>query len=214
MSEQHESNPTEEPRRSYVYYSYEEWGKGYIGSRTRKGCYPGDAYLGSFSDATFHPIDKIILFEGTTEECLEVEVLLHDFYDVGRNPHFANKAKQTSTGFNAGGRVSTPEQIENYKNAWDDERRKKTGEWRAKQNKNPSENWKNSNRVVRRKHFTREVWNDVETALLTHKGGCHWGKQKIIDKHGVSEKTLRKMKKLIEEGLSFDEVIQGKTYSA
>jgi hypothetical protein len=35
----------------------------------------------------------------TPEECLEAEIKLHDFFEVDVNPHFANKAKQTSVGF-------------------------------------------------------------------------------------------------------------------
>jgi hypothetical protein len=85
----------------YVYYSYEEWGRGYIG---RRECYclPEEdvKYLGSFKDKTFKPTQKIILFKcNSREEACEIEVLLHSFYEVDKNPHFANKAKQTSKKF-------------------------------------------------------------------------------------------------------------------
>jgi hypothetical protein len=85
----------------YVYYSYEEWGRGYIGVRTCS-CLPEEdmQYLGSFRDKTFRPKEKIILqIFKTREEALEAEVVLHRFYDVGINPHFANRAKQTSVRF-------------------------------------------------------------------------------------------------------------------
>jgi hypothetical protein len=85
----------------YTYYSYEEWGRGYIGSRGCE-CLPEEdiKYLGSFKDKTFNPTQKIILeIYETREQALEAEVILHDFYDVANNPHFANKAKQTSTKF-------------------------------------------------------------------------------------------------------------------
>jgi hypothetical protein len=85
----------------YVYYSYEEWGPGYLGCRSCK-CDPEEdtAYFGSFSDTNFKPTQKIVLktFE-TRKEALEAEVLLHSFFDVAKNPHFANRAKQTSSGF-------------------------------------------------------------------------------------------------------------------
>jgi hypothetical protein len=85
----------------YVYYSYEEWGRGYIGKRECY-CLPKEdiKYFGSFKDKTFRPTQKIILdiFE-TKEEALRAEVSLHDFYQVDINPHFANKAKQTAVGF-------------------------------------------------------------------------------------------------------------------
>lgn len=98
----------------YVYYSYEEWGRGYIGKRSSKVPPEHDSYLGSFTDKTFRPTQKIILgvFD-TVEEALRNEILLHNFYDVAKNPHFANKAKQTSSGFYWSGDVTkilSPEQ--------------------------------------------------------------------------------------------------------
>jgi hypothetical protein len=85
----------------YVYYSYEEYGRGYIGKRECE-CFPEQDinYFGSFHDKNFNPTQKIILetFD-SVEEALEAEIILHDFYEVDKNPHFANRAKQTSTGF-------------------------------------------------------------------------------------------------------------------
>lgn len=85
----------------YVYYSYEEYGRGYIGKRECK-CLPQEDvnYFGSFKDKTFNPTQKIILetFD-TAEMALEAECALHDFYEVDKNPHFANKARQTSSKF-------------------------------------------------------------------------------------------------------------------
>jgi len=88
--------------RAYVYYSYEQWGRGYIGARGRDPV--DDVYFGTYSETTFEPTEKIILavFD-TMEEALEAEVLLHDFFDVAVNPHFANRAKQTSNGFTTTG---------------------------------------------------------------------------------------------------------------
>ncbi len=85
----------------YTYYSYEEYGRGYIGSRTCE-CLPEHdiKYFGSFYDRTFKPSQKIILgtYE-TREEALADEVVLHNFYEVHINSHFANQAKQTSSKF-------------------------------------------------------------------------------------------------------------------
>jgi hypothetical protein len=85
----------------YVYYSYEEYGRGYIGKRQCK-CLPEEDlnYFGTYKDKTFNPTQKIILdtFD-TVEKALEAECILHDFYQVDKNPHFANKARQTSTKF-------------------------------------------------------------------------------------------------------------------
>lgn len=85
----------------YVYYSYEEYGRGYIGKR-ECNCLPEEDvnYFGSFKDKFFRPTQKIILETfNTVEEALEAECALHDFYEVDKNPHFANKAKQTSKKF-------------------------------------------------------------------------------------------------------------------
>lgn len=85
----------------YVYYSYEEYGRGYIGKRECK-CLPEEdiKYFGSYKDKTFKPTQKIILeIFNSVEEALEAECALHDFYEVDKNPHFANRAKQTSRKF-------------------------------------------------------------------------------------------------------------------
>ena len=103
----------------YVYYSYEEWGRGYIGKRECK-CLPHEdlKYFGSFRDKSFCPTQKIILAIYTSkEEALEAEILLHNFFEVDVNFHFANKAKQTSKNFSfdATGRKHKPETIEKMK---------------------------------------------------------------------------------------------------
>ena len=85
----------------YVYYSYEEWGRGYIGVRSCK-CLPEEdvKYFGSYTDKIFRPTGKIILliFE-TREKANQAEMHLHAAFDVARNPHFANKANSNSSGF-------------------------------------------------------------------------------------------------------------------
>jgi len=115
----------------YVYYSYEEWGRGYIGRRECI-CLPEEdtKYFGSYRDKSFHPTQKIILsIFLTREEMCQAEVDLHEFYQVDKNPHFANKAKQTSSKFymdregvsnpNYGKRRKRrPEEIEKQKEFW------------------------------------------------------------------------------------------------
>lgn len=87
----------------YVYYSYEEWGMGYIGSRTCK-CLPEKdvKYFGSFKDKNFKPTQKIILKDDyvTREEAYADEIILQEYYKVVENQHFANRAYQTTTKFN------------------------------------------------------------------------------------------------------------------
>jgi len=85
----------------YTYYSYEEWGRGYIGSRGCK-CLPEEdvKYFGSFADKTFEPTKKIILgIYETREEAYADEIILQRYYKVVENPHFANRAYQTSSKF-------------------------------------------------------------------------------------------------------------------
>ena len=84
----------------YVYYSYEPWGRGYIGKRSSSVPPEQDRYMGSFNDKTFKPTEKIILatFENSCD-AIEVEIQLHNFYSIDTNPHFANRAKQTSKKF-------------------------------------------------------------------------------------------------------------------
>jgi hypothetical protein len=86
----------------YTYYSYEEWGRGYIGSRGCK-CLPEEdiRYFGSFTDKTFKPTQKIILKSDYTsrEEAYADEIILQQYYKVVKNSHFANMAYQTSTKF-------------------------------------------------------------------------------------------------------------------
>lgn len=76
----------------YVYYSYEEFGRGYIGKRECK-CLPEKdvKYFGSFRDKSFKPTQKIILQTfNTAKEAYFAEILLQEFYQVDKNPHFAN----------------------------------------------------------------------------------------------------------------------------
>jgi hypothetical protein len=86
----------------YTYYSYEEWGRGYIGSRGCK-CLPEEdiKYLGSYVDKTFKPTQKIILKSdyATREEAYADEIILQEYYKVVENPHFTNQSYQTSTKF-------------------------------------------------------------------------------------------------------------------
>jgi len=90
----------------YVYYSYEPWGRGYIGKR-ECWCSPEEdvKYLGSFKDKTFKPTEKIILETfSNAEEALKAEVFLHIFYNIDENPHFTNKLKMVTEKFSKCGR--------------------------------------------------------------------------------------------------------------
>ena len=104
-------------KQHYVYCSYEEWGRDYIGVRSCD-CLPEEdtKYFGSFRDKTFKPTGKTILFVcETREEAAEIEIKLHDFFDVAVNPRFANKSKQTSTRFDVTGVILGPRTEEEKK---------------------------------------------------------------------------------------------------
>jgi hypothetical protein len=72
----------------YVYYSYELWGRGYIGARSTNTHPDLDTtYLGSFSDKKFKPSEKIIIQTfSSREEAIDAEINLHNFYQVDINP--------------------------------------------------------------------------------------------------------------------------------
>lgn len=94
----------------YTYYTYEEWGRGYIGSRGSKVSPEQDTrYMGSFKDKTFKPTQKIILASHykTREEAIDDEIILQTFFQVVSNPHFANRAYQTSNKFILEGELAT-----------------------------------------------------------------------------------------------------------
>jgi hypothetical protein len=81
----------------FVYNSYEEWGRCYIGVHSTENL--NDGYLGSYTDPTFTPVGKDILeFYETREEACLAEMSLHRFYDVANNPSFANMANAHPTG--------------------------------------------------------------------------------------------------------------------
>jgi hypothetical protein len=103
----------------YVYYSYEEYGRGYIGKR-ECWCLPEEdiKYFGSFGDKTFKPTQKIILeIFDSKEQALEAEISLHKFYNVKDNPHFANKANQSSSRAYKSFKISDDDYCKNFKKA-------------------------------------------------------------------------------------------------
>ena len=84
---------------NYVYYSYEPWGRGYIGVKFNSNP-EDDNYYGTFYDKSFKPTEKIVLgIFNTRGEALAAEVALHEFFTVDSNPHFANQSRQLTTKF-------------------------------------------------------------------------------------------------------------------
>jgi hypothetical protein len=97
----------------YTYYSYEPYGRGYIGSRGSSVEPSVDFYMGSYTDETFNPTEKIIIsIHETREDAHLAEIKLHEFFSVGENPHFANKVKSTKVGLCSYGMVRVNNGIE------------------------------------------------------------------------------------------------------
>ena len=120
----------------YTYYFFEEWGRGYIGSR---GCpcppEEDNEYFGSFKDKNFNPTQKIILnVQNTRKEAYDEEIILHDFFDVVKNPHFVNRSKQTTVGFTTEGYRHTDDSKQ--KIGKESRERKRTPETKRKASEN------------------------------------------------------------------------------
>jgi hypothetical protein len=151
----------------YVYYSYEEWGRGYIGKRECY-CLPEEdvKYFGSFTDKSFKPTQKIVLatFE-TREEAFAAEIALHGFYKVEKNSHFANKARQTSTGFYSDATGRKKSEKERRDIAKKMRRENLSPETRIKRSQSLKEHYSNPSVREESSRRAREIGSRPETKL-------------------------------------------------
>lgn len=88
----------------FLYDSFEEspGGRDYIGAHSTEDLY--DGYLGSFSDKSFKPTGRIIIsFYPDRETLLKAEQNFQKLLNVVEDPQYANRAYQTSSGFNTQG---------------------------------------------------------------------------------------------------------------
>jgi len=188
---------------AYTYYSYEEYGRGYIGARS-KSCIGDDEYKGSYKDKTFNPTHKIILNEyETMEEALADEILLHAYYDVAINPHFANRAKASTVKFSIAGTKDSPETVErkrqshlgmihseewrnNQSRGWTEAHRKRKGEQvrRSLTGRKKSDEHKAalSKSTSGRKYITDDKTTKAHNPSLPLPPGFRWGRAKGITK--------------------------------
>ena len=188
----------------YTYYSYEEWGRGYIGSR-KCNCLPEEdiKYFGSSKDKTFKPTQKIILKSDyiTREEAYVDEIILQRYYKVVENTHFSNRSYQTSTGFSTYGKKHTEEHKKYLSKLFKGKKRyinkihpfkgkKHTEEWKL----NQSNMMKNNNPMKR-----PEV---SEKQSQSMKGKSPWNRG-ITDLSITGGKNPR-AKKIIFEGKNYD----------
>ena len=93
----------------------------YIGCRSCSCKIGDDPYMGSSTAMSQEDKDncnKIILKRfDTREEAITYEIELHNQFDVGNNPEFWNKVKQTSTGFDRTGMKVSEELLnKHYRN--------------------------------------------------------------------------------------------------
>jgi len=89
----------------FVYLSFEDskGGRNYIGKRSCLN--PYDNYLGSFSDTSFNPTNKIILsYYKTAEEAIKGEIQWQRVFRVKDDSNFANQVYQTDVKFDCTGR--------------------------------------------------------------------------------------------------------------
>lgn len=75
----------------------------YHGSRTAKGCHPGDSYMGSSKVTPEDGVKTILTTHDNIGDCLAEEVRYHEEHEVGVNKRYYNKSKQTAAGFSTAG---------------------------------------------------------------------------------------------------------------
>ena len=149
-----------------LYLSYESEGRDYIGAHSTEDI--NDGYLGSYRDRSFSPDHRIIIgYYKTRNSLLRAEENLQKSLDVARDPQYANRSIQTSTGFNRQGVKDSPETVERKRQASEGEKNGFFGKTHTKQ--------------------TREEWSKkrkgrVESAETKRKKSeAHTGSTKSIE---------------------------------
>ena len=93
-----------------IYLSYEslKTGRDYIGKHSTPDL--DDGYLGSFKDKEFNPDSRMILgYYKTAKAAVAAEIQWQRVFKVATDPQFANRAYQTSTGWDTTGTARTEE---------------------------------------------------------------------------------------------------------
>ena len=81
-----------------VYNSFETQGRDYIGKHSTSN--PYDEYLGSFSDPSFQPEQKIVIaYANSIEGAVWLERMFQKVFNVVEDEQYVNKSFQTSTKF-------------------------------------------------------------------------------------------------------------------
>lgn len=206
------------------HYAYEitnvNNGMKYIGSRSC-ACLPcmDTKYMSSsktlkkaIEEAENAHFVKIVLQEfPTRKEALEHEVLLHNKFDVGRNPDFYNKAKQTSVGFwcDATGRKLSKEtkqkqRIARLKNPMSAEARKKRSKTLLEKNKGKRSPryGTHASEETKKKQREERLRNPISPEEYKRRADKRRGKYKGENSPRYKKVTDKKHRKTISESLS------------
>jgi hypothetical protein len=141
-----------------LYLSYETWGRDYVGAHSTGDLY--DGYLGSYKDKTFQPDDRIILgYYKTREALLKAEENLQKSLNVAKDPQYANRSIQTSTGFNRKGVPDAPETRERKSKSH-------TGKKRSKSQVEAMTQAQNRPEVIRKKSNSLKKLGDNHPSRL------------------------------------------------
>lgn len=195
----------------YVYLLLGEDGRFYYGVRSCDCDPKDDTYAGSFRDSTFKPNRKRILSTWDSREAaVAEEIRIHNLKDVAANSRYANRAKQTSIGFDTSGTTLSEDHIrkvsegvkaamtpevkakisDGSKRAWEDredrreERRNFLAEW------NKSEDHKDRIRGERNPMHRPEVKEKLREANLGERNP-NFGKRMTDEERRARSQRLR-----------------------
>jgi hypothetical protein len=144
----------------YVYLLLGEDGRFYYGVRTCDCDPKDDVYTGSSRDSTFKPRRKRILSTWDSREAaVAEEIRIHNLKDVAANSRYANRAKQTSIGFDTSGTTLSEDHL---KKVSEGVKAAMTPEVKAKISDGSKRAWENrEDRREERRNFLAE-WNKSE----------------------------------------------------
>jgi len=184
----------------YTYYSYEPWGRGYIGCRSCK-CLPEEdiKYFGSYSDKSFNPSLKIIIKDDycSREDAIIDEIILHNFYNISHNKNFANKSKQTSSKFDTAGIVAWNKGIAHSKETKEKISQKVKGKEPWNKGKKGMQKFSDESK----KKISERVKNEFANGRKQWNTGKGMSDEEKLEKHNESVKAYyqRNIERLREE---------------